>query len=153
MQLVLRHLRVLWRAERVIAESRLRVVLRRSMLFAFAGLIAVFGLGMLNVAAYFFLAAHWGAIWAALAAAFGDLVIAALVVGVALAIRPGREMTDALELRDISIEGLESELAPLQERFAWLTRATRDPLDTLLPAILVPLITSIVRGLRKSKAD
>lgn len=153
MQLVLRHLRVLWRAERVIAESRLRVVLRRSMLFAFAGLIAVFGLGMLNVAAYFFLAAHWGAIWAALTAAFGDLVIAALVVGVALAIRPGREMTDALELRDISVEGLESELAPLQERFAWLTRATRDPLDTLLPAILVPLITSIVRGLRKSKAD
>jgi hypothetical protein len=153
LQLILRHLRVLWRAERVIAEARLRIVLRRSMLYAFAGLIAVFGLGMLNVAAYFFLAAHWGAIWAALAAALGDFVIAALVVGVALATRPGPEMASALELREISVEGLEAELAPLQERFAWLTRATRDPLDTVLPAILVPLVTSIVRGLRKSKSD
>jgi hypothetical protein len=153
LQLILRHLRVLWRAERVIAETRLRIVLRRSMLYAFAGLIAVFGLGMLNVAAYFFLAERWGAIWAALAAALGDFVIAALVVGVALATRPGPEMAAALELREISVEGLEAELAPLQERFAWLTRATRDPLDTVLPAILVPLVTSIVRGLRKSKSD
>jgi hypothetical protein len=151
LQLAFRHLRVLWRAERVIAETRLRIMLRRSMLYALAGLIAVFGLGMLNVAAYFFLAAHWGAIWAALAAALGDFVIALVVVLIALAARPGPEMTAALELRDISIDGLETELGPLQERFAWLSRVARDPLDSVLPALLVPLITSIIRSLRKSK--
>ena len=151
MQLAFRHLRILWRAERVIAETRLRVMLRRSMLYALAGLIAVFGLGMLNVAAFLVLESHWGPIWAALAAGLGDFVIAVVIVGVALATRPGPEMTAAIELRDISVEGLEAELAPLQERFAWLSRAARDPLDTMLPAILVPLITSIVRGLRKSK--
>lgn len=123
------------------------------MLYAFAGLIAVFGLGMLNVAAYFLLAAHWGPIWAALAAALGDFVIAALVVGVALAIRPGPEITAAAELRDISLEGLEAELGPLQERFAWLTSAKRDPLETILPAILIPLISAVMRGLRKNKAE
>jgi len=152
-QLVLRHLRVLWRAERIIAEARLRIALRRSMLFAFAGLIAVFGLGMLNVAAYFFLAAYWGSVWAAAAAALGDFVIAVVVVAVALAVRPGPELPAAIELRDVSMQGLEAELAPLQDRFTWLSRAARDPFDTVLPAILIPLITSIVRGLRKSKTD
>jgi hypothetical protein len=151
LQLVLRHLRVLWRAERIIAETRLRITLRRTMLYALAGLVAVFGLGMLNVAAYFFLQSQWGAIWAALTAALGDVILAAALVGIALAIRPGPEMTAALELRDVSVDGLEAELAPLQERLAWFSRAARNPLDTLLPAILIPLITSIVRGLRKGQ--
>jgi len=109
LQLAFRHLRVLWRAERIIAETRLRIMLRRSMLYALAGLIAVFGLGMLNVAAYFFLVAYWGTIWAALAAALGDFVIALVVVLIALAARPGPEMTAALELRDISVDGLEND--------------------------------------------
>jgi len=152
-QIVFRHLRVLWRAERIIAETRLRVLLRRSMLFALAGLIGVFGLAMLNVAAYFFLRELWGPVWAALAAALGDLVIALIVVLVALAVRPGPELPAALELRDVSIEGLEQELGPLQDRFAWLGRAARDPFETVLPAILIPLVTSIMRGLRKGKPE
>jgi hypothetical protein len=152
-QIVFRHLRVLWRAERIIAETRLRVLLRRSLLYAFAGLIAVFGLAMLNVAAYFFLRAYWDPVWAALAAALGDLVIALVVVLIALAIRPGPELPAAIELRDISMQGLEAELGPLQDRFTWLSRAARDPFDTVLPAILIPLITSIMRGLRKGKAE
>jgi len=152
-QVVFRHLRVLWRAERIVAETRLRVLLRRSMLYAFAGLIAVFGLAMLNVAAYFFLRGLWGPIWAALAAALGDFVIALAVVLIALAIKPGPELPAALELRDVSMQGLEAELAPLQDRFAWLTRAARDPFETVVPAMLIPLITSIMRGLRKNKAE
>jgi hypothetical protein len=152
-QIVFRHLRVLWRAERIIAETRLRVLLRRSTLYVFAGLIAVFGLAMLNVAAYFFLAAHWGPIWAALAAALGDLVIALIVVLIALAIRPGPELPAALELRDVAMQGLETELGPLQERFAWLGRAARDPFETVLPAMLIPLITAIMRGMRKNKPE
>ena len=153
MQVVFRHLRVLWRAERIVAETRLRVLLRRSMLYAFAGLIAVFGLAMLNVAAYFFLRGLWGPIWAALAAAVGDFVIALAVVLSALAIKPGPELPAALELRDVSMQGLEAELAPLQDRFAWLTRAARDPFETVVPAMLIPLITSIMRGLRKNKPE
>ena len=151
MQRAFRHVRVLWRAERIIAETRLRITLRRAMLYALAGLIAVFALGMLNVAAFLYLETLWGPVWAALAAALGDLVLAAIVAGIALATRPGPEVASALELRDAAIDGLEAELEPLQERFAWLSRAARDPLDTMLPAILVPLVTAIVRSLRKDK--
>ena len=152
MQLILRHLRVLLRAERIIAETRLRVLLRRSMLYAFAGLIAVFGLAMLNVAAYFFLRGLWGPIWAAFAAALGDFVIAMIVVLIALTVRPGAELPAAIELRDVSMQGLEAEIGPLQDRFAWVTRAARDPFETVLP-MLIPLITSILRGLRKNKPE
>ena len=151
MQRAFRHVRVLWRAERIIAETRLRITLRRAMLYALAGLIAVFALGMLNVAAFLYLETLWGPVWAALAAALGDLVLAAIVAGIALAMRPGPEVTAALELRDAAIDGLEAELGPLQERLGWLSRAARDPLDTMLPAILVPLVTAIVRSLRKDK--
>lgn len=148
MQLAFRHLRILWRAERVIAETRLRILLRRSMLYALAGLIAVFGLAMLNVAAFYALQPHWGPVWAALIAALGDFVIAVVIVAVALASRPGPETVAAVELRDASVEGLEAELAPLQ---TWFTRASRNPFDTVLPAIVVPLITTVVRSLRKSR--
>ena len=148
MQLAFRHLRILWRAERVIAETRLRILLRRSMLYALAGLIAVFGLAMLNVAAFYALQPHWGPVWAALIAALGDFVIAVVIFSLAQASKPGLETTAAVELRDASVEGLEAELAPLQ---TWFTRAARDPFDTVLPAIVVPLITTIIRSLRKSR--
>ncbi len=153
MQIVFRHLRVLWRAERIIAETRLRIALHRSMLYAFAGLIAVFGLAMLNVAAYFFLAGHWGPVWAAAAAALGDFVVALVVVLIAFLVKPGPELPAAVELRDMALQGLEEQIGPLPARVAWLSRAARDPLETVLPAILIPLITAIMRGLRKSKAE
>jgi hypothetical protein len=124
----------------------------RAVLYGLAGLIAVFGLGMLNVAAFFILQAYWGPVWAALAAALGDFVIAIIVVLIALAARPGTELTAAVELRDTAMEGLESELAPLQERLGFFSRMARDPLETILPTLLVPLITAIVRSLRRDKS-
>ena len=63
--------------------------------------------------------------------------------------RPSSELSTALELRQASIDGIEAELDPLQERLGWLGKIARDPLDAAMPAILVPLITAIVRGLRK----
>ena len=151
MHRLFRHLRVLWRVESTIAKARLRVTMRRSVLYASAALIAVFGLGMLNVAAFFALEPRWGPVWAAVAAALGDFVLAVVVVAIALAVRPGFDLNSAVELRQAAIDGIEGEFAALQEQFAWLSRAARHPIDTALPAILVPLITAIVRGLRRNK--
>ncbi|MFZ3359826.1 MAG: phage holin family protein [Xanthobacteraceae bacterium] len=153
MNRVFRHLRVLWRLESTIAEARLRITLRRAVLYAVAGLIAVFGLAMLNAAAFFALEARWGPVWAAVAAALGDFALALVVTGIALAANPGAEMTHAVELRQTALDGMEAEISALQEPFAWLSRAARNPIDTALPAILLPLVTAIVRGLRKHKTD
>jgi len=127
--------------------------MRRYALFAFGAVVAALGVGMLNVAAFFGLEPHWGPMWAALAAAGGDILIAVLVIAIALAARSDSELEAALELRRAATDGMEAEIGPLQNRVVWLSRLTRDPIETALPAVLVPLVTAIVRGLRKSKPD
>ena len=135
-----RHIRVLWRLESGIVEARVRLIVRRSVLLAMAGLIALFGLGMLNVAAFLALEARWGAVWAAAATALGDFVIAIVVAGIALAARSSSELKAAVALRQAAMDGIEGEFTALREQIA-------------LPILLVPLITAIIRGLRKNKPD
>jgi hypothetical protein len=149
-----RHVSVLWRAEGTIAEARLQIAMRRYVLYALAGLIAVFGLGMLNLAAFFAAQALSGPIWAAIAAALGDFILALIVAGIgALSARPSAHLNTALDMRQAALEGIDAEFIAMQEPFAWLSRAARNPIDTALPAALVPVITAIVRGLRKDKAE
>lgn len=137
---LLRHVRVLWRLESGIAEGRIRLIVRRSVLLVLAGLTALFGLGMLNVAAFLALESRWGPIWGATATALGDFVIAATFAGIAVTSRPGAELRAAIALRQAAMDGIESEFSTLRDRIA-------------LPIILVPLITAIIRGLRKNKPD
>ncbi len=153
MQSLFRHLRILCRIESTIAEIRLRALTRRAVLYSLAGLVALFGLGMLNVAAFFALEPHLGATWAAFAVAGGDFVLAIVALLVATAARPGPELNTALELRQAAIENLEAEFAVLQESLAWFSRAARNPLNTALPAVIIPLVTAIIRGLRRNKAE
>src|SRR5208282_4462753 len=97
---VLRNLRVLWRAESIVAEIRLHVIAARSGLRAFAGLIALFGLAMLNLAGYFALARWWEPVWAASAVAVVDFAVAGVLVLVAAQMKPGRELDLAVEVRN-----------------------------------------------------
>ena len=153
MHRVFRHLRVLWRAESAVTEARLRMLVRRVVLLALAGLIAMFGLCMLNAAAFLALEKLWGPIWAAIAAALGDFVLAAAVAGIAAALRPSAELNAATELRQAAIDGIEAEFADLRDKLPWRSHRPFSPLDVALPAILIPLITAIIRGLRKTKPD
>lgn len=62
---VVKHLRALWRTDRIITDIRLRHLLVGLGLRAFAALIAAFGLLMLELSAYFALVQIWSAIAAA----------------------------------------------------------------------------------------
>jgi len=62
---VVKHLRVLWRTDRIIADIPMRHLLVGLGLRAFAALIAAFGLLMLELSAYFALVQIWSAIYAA----------------------------------------------------------------------------------------
>jgi hypothetical protein len=152
-QRIFRHLRDLWRVEGTIAHARFGLTMRRSVLYALAGLIAVFGLGMLNVAAFLAFQSSWGPVWAAVAAALGDFIVAAVVAALALTAKPGPHLNAALEMRQSALDGIDAEIATLQHPFAWLSRAAHNSIDTALPAILIPLATAILRGLRRKKAD
>ena len=138
MQRLIRQIRVLTRVQSGIAEARLRLFARRSILLLLAGLIAVFGLCMLNVAAFFWLRSLWGPVWAAAAMAGSDFVIAIAIGVIAVTAKSSAELRAAVELRQAAIDGIEEEFSGLRDQIS-------------LPLVLIPLITAIIRGMRKSK--
>ena len=153
MQTMFRDLRILWRAERIIAESQLRLAFRQTAIAAAAGLVGLLGLGMLNAAGFLALAPLWGAAWAALAIAIADLVVAGIVLAVAMSVRHGPEHAAAVELRDLSMQELESEFAPLRNKLGVLTNGGRDPLEAMLPTILMPVLTAAIRAVKNKVVD
>lgn len=142
---ILTNLRVLWRTDRIIADIHMRHLLMGIGLRALAALIAGFGLMMLQLAAYFALVQFWSAISAAAVLGAFDFVIA--VVLFVLAARPaaGRELALATEIHDSSMEALQLEARALQSQ---LTGMIQHPLNGILPSLIVPLITVIIRSLK-----
>jgi hypothetical protein len=147
---VVKHLRALWRTDRIIAEIRMRHMLVGLGLRAFAALIAAFGLLMLELSAYFALVQIWSAISAAAILGAANFLIAAILF--VLGGRPpaGRELELATEIHGSSVEALQNEARALQSQF---TGMVQHPLNSVLPMVLVPLITIIVKSLRKSRTS
>jgi hypothetical protein len=143
---VVRHLRVLWRTDRIIADIRLRHLLIGLGLRAFAALIAAFGLLMLELSAYFALVQIWSAIAAAAVLGAINFAIAAILFVVAGRPPSGRDIELADEIHGASVEALQLEARALQ---AQVTGAVHHPLSTIVP-VLVPLIATIVKSLGKT---
>lgn len=146
---VVKNLRALWRTDRIIAELRLRHMLVGLGLRAFAALIAAFGLLMLELAAYFALVQIWSAISAAAILGVVNFVIAAVLFVIAGRPPAGRELELANEIHGSAVEALQTEARGMQQQFAGMVS---HPLNSALPLILVPLITIIVRSLKKTRA-
>jgi len=145
---VVKHLRVLWRTDRIIAEIRMRHLLMGLGLRAFAALIAAFGLLMLELSAYFALVQIWSAIAAAAILGTVNFAIAAILLIVAGRPPSGRDIELANEIHGASIEALQLEARALQ---AQVSGAVHHPLSTIVP-VLVPLIAIIVKSLRKTES-
>ena len=143
---VLKHLRLLWRTDRIIADIRLRHLLVGLGLRAFAALIAAFGLLMLELSAYFALVQIWSAISAAAILGAINFAIAGLLFVAAARPASGRDIELANEIHGASIEALQLEARTMQ---AQMTTAVHHPLNTIVPA-LVPLIAIVIKSLRKS---
>jgi membrane protein implicated in regulation of membrane protease activity len=146
---VVKHLRVLWRTDRIIADIRMRHLLVGLGLRAFAALIAAFGLLMLELAAYFALVQIWSAIAAAAILGTVNFAIAAILVAIAARPPAGRELELASEIHDSSIEGLQLEARALQSQ---VNGMIHHPLNGIMPLLLVPLITIIIKSLKKPAA-
>ncbi|MCB5175665.1 MULTISPECIES: phage holin family protein [Microvirga] len=158
---VVRNLRVLWRAETIIADIRFRQVAIRSGLKGIAALLVAFAFLMGNLAAFFALEQVWGPIWAAAIIALASLAVAALLLLVAARAKPGREMELALEVRNAALQALEVDALALQKQVIEvreeirgvrqaITGFARHPFDSLLPSLLVPLAGAVVKGLKKT---
>ena len=139
---VVKHLRVLWRTDRIIADIRMRHLLVGLGLRAFAALIAAFGLLLLELSAYFALVQIWNAISAAAILGAVNFMIAAALFVVAA----GRELELANEIHGSSVDALQREATALQSQ---LSGMIHHPLNGVLPLLILPLITILIRNLRK----
>jgi hypothetical protein len=147
---VVKNLRVLWRTDRIIADIRLRHMLVGLGLRAFAALIAAFGLLMLELSAYFALVQVWSAISAAAILGALNFVIAAILFIVAGRPPSGRELELANEIHGSSVDALQLETRALQSQVSGMIH---HPLNGVLPLLIVPLITIIIRSLKKPAAS
>lgn len=158
---LVRNGRLLWRAESIVAEIRLHHLMARSGTVMGAGLIAVFGLLMLNVAGFFVLDPRVGSAAAAGLVALLDFVLAGVLFAAALRARPSRELDLALEVRQLAIDELEADARGLQAEFATLRAEVttvrnaalgflKHPLDGAISNLVVPLAGIVIKSLRKS---
>jgi hypothetical protein len=159
---LLRDLQVLRKADILIGKIWLNVLARRLGLFAFAGLIGLFGLGMANVAGYNALQSSIGIVWAAAVVATADFAIAAIMLLLASSSRPGPEIDIALEVRKAALESINEDARDLKLTLDAMgqeirnvkqnvTALVHNPLDVATEKLLVPAVLSIVRGMRAKK--
>jgi hypothetical protein len=146
---VVKHLRVLWRADRIVAEIRMRHLLVGLGLRAFAALIATFGLLMLELAAYFALVQVWSAISAAAILGAANFVIAAILFLIAARRPSGRELELATEIHNTSMDALQLEARALHSQVSGIVN---HPMHGILPLLIIPLITIVTRSLTRTHA-
>lgn len=159
---LIRDLQILHKTDTLIGRIWLGVMARRFGLFALAGLVAVFGLGMANVASFYALQTPVGPVWAAAIVAIVDFVIAAVVLLVARNSRPGPEIDLAFDVRKMAIQSLQTDTQDVRLTIEAIGRDIRDakasiinlmqnPLDAAAQKLLLPAVLSIVRALRSKK--
>ena len=148
-----RNINIAMRAERLMARRRFSVLQRQTALLALAGLIAGIGVVMLNVGVFFWLSAPLGK-----AAAGAVLAGVNFALAVALAMFAGRinveaELQPAMEVRDLALEDIESEvgeaLAEARELAEDVRRMARNPLGSIAPGLIGPALSILSKSLKK----
>ena len=147
---IARVLRLYLRSELLVGEIRLKVQLRKLSLLFIAVLIVLMALVFLNIAAYQLLLANWGPIKAPFILGLANILLAIILVVIAAFTRPGPDLAAARELRDLTSATLESELKSNPAAAAIGSMTGLNGWDSA--RFLVPIISSIIRSLRRRKA-
>jgi len=146
---LLRNLKVLVRAERILADIRLRRAATRAGLVATAGLFAVIGLTLLGYAAFLALETVIGPVWAAVTLGAAALAVAAVLLLVAGSSEPGRDHAVALDLEAAALDALAADLRGAGADVRGLVGLVRNPLDSALPGLILPLATVLLKAFRR----
>lgn len=151
------NLRILWGAERLLAQHEIRTGTRRLGVQSLAGLVAVFGLAMLGIAVFFAIAPYWGYALAALTVAGIDLIAAAILFNIARSLKPSPEVDMVREVRDMALNDIKDEAAVAGAEIDALKNDVQDfvrnPVGTLLPAIVNPMLGAVTRGLQVARKN
>ncbi|MGJ8570799.1 MAG: hypothetical protein ACSHXI_08870 [Hoeflea sp.] len=149
-----RILRLYLRSELLVGEIRLKAQMRKFSLIVFAALICLMALVFLNIAAYQMLLAGWGPVNAPFILAVANILLAIILFVSAAFTRPGPDLVAARELRDLTSATLESELKSNPAAAAIGSMAGLNGLGSWDSArFLVPIISAIIRSLKRQKTD
>ncbi len=155
MEHFIRSFKVLWRSERLLRRNELRLVTQRLQCNALAGLVALFGIIMLSLSLFFALAPYIGNALAALTVGVIAIALAALLVAYGRALKPAAEVAMVAEMRDMAMSDIESELTKAEAEISKLRsevrRFVRNPLEALLPSVIVPLMGAVAKGVPSIK--
>jgi hypothetical protein len=162
MSTIKRNLHLFWRAERSLAESRLKLTSRKLTLAAGAGIAGLFALGMLNLAAFFALEQSLGQPGAAAVVGVINIVLAGLFLSIAQGIRPGEEEEMVKEVRDMAIGEIGGEIEGVQEKFAQIRGDIegmrnsiggfiKRPGDAISPAMIVSGLSAVSKLAKSGK--
>ena len=139
---------VLLRNEHLMARRRLTVARNQVVLLIFAALAGGLALVMLNLAAFFGLRAVMAPYWAALIVAGADMAIGLVIAWIATHRTADEEAEQAAEIRDAAIARIEAELdaalSEVRDLKDSVHRIARNPLGTLAPTLLAPLIARLL---------
>lgn len=147
-----RNLKVLLRAERILADIRLHQAARRAGLTVTAGAFALFGCVMIGVAGFLALQTLIGPILAALTVGLAALTLAALLAAAAAgASRPGRDHEVAQSLEAAALDALAADAKGIEAEIRGYAGFLRNPLDGALPGMILPLATMLLKALRRKE--
>jgi hypothetical protein len=144
LQSLARNARLYARAEGLVAEIRLRLLVRKLVLSVLAVAVSLLGLVFINIALFNYLVSAWGPVWTPLALALVNFVLAVPVLLIAASAKPGPELAMAEDLRKAAATALEEDFHSGQGLgvFAGESNAAR---------LLIPTIGLIIGALRRKK--
>ncbi|MDQ0505543.1 hypothetical protein [Xanthobacter agilis] len=148
---LVRNVRVLLRADLIIAEIHLRQVATKSGFYAVAGVVGGFGLVMLGIAGFLALETLYGPILAAIITGGGALVLAVLLALIAAQVKPGRELGLANEVHAAALAAVNNDLQVAGAGVSRLAAFVRNPLDSALPAVVLTLLNTLLKGFRRKE--
>jgi hypothetical protein len=122
MNALIAKVRILAKAETIVARVHVRRIVQQTGLFVAAALFGLLALAMLNVALYLYLANRFNPALAALAVAGTDLALAMIAVVVAGRLELDPEVKAAESLRDLASSELSAEADRLRTKLADLGR-------------------------------
>lgn len=153
MSRITRNLSIIYRTERLITRRQMAVFQHQTGLMLFAALITGIGIIMLNVAAYQALSLVMQSYLAAVVVAGANLMLAAIMVSLASRMSAEKDVGPAIEMRDLAIAELESDLEEAVDEVRGISRQVtqiaRDPLGSALPAIIGPLLSLLLKSAKK----
>lgn len=152
MEHFVRSLKVFWRSERLLSQNELRLMAQKFQYSALAGLVALFGLVMLSLSLFFALVPYFGQALAALTIAGIDFLLAGILVAYSKTLKPSPEIAMVMEVRDLALADMESGVTRAEAEFSALKKEVqkfvRNPLESMLPMAIGPLVGVVAKGLR-----